>query len=538
MLLLGAAMSISASQQRKKYVNLAEYLAQIRGGEPDRILDEIKPDGKEFSETIFRKHGFKFEAKYDYTSTDPSDVLYQVRKYRHRTVKTLKRFAICYKDPDNGEWIFGSGGIKVVYRWADIASNTDAEIYFCEGEKDADRLASLGLVATTVAGQNWSETAAEALRDRTVYVLEDNDKAGRENSAASATALMGVAKTIHIVRLPDLNHKEDVSDWLDAGHTKEELIEICRDTPIWGVALFNIWDLDGVEVPVQVWSVPDRIPVGHTTLFSGEGAAGKSLIELQACVAHAIDVNWLGNSVRPGRALFIDAEDDTGAIHHRLYDILRHHGRRFADTRDKLYVKSLFAQDAVMAVGNRKSGRVETTILYEQILEMVGDLKPVRITIASSANIFAGNELDRTQVQQLVTHLTRLATIASGSLVLVSHPSLTGIKTDSGLSGSTQWHNAVRARVYIKGIKEVEGEPQGNLRIIEFRKNQYGPLTEEIVVKYHNGLFVPANTTVDQAARDEQADSVYLMVLKILTEQNQDLSPAPKAHNSAATMIS
>jgi RecA-family ATPase len=408
----------------------------------------------------------------------------------------------------------------------------------CEGEKDADRLASLGLVATTVAGQNWSEAAAEALRGRTVYILEDNDKAGRENSAASATAMMEMAKEIHIVRLPDLNHKEDVSDWLNAGHTKEELIDVCRTTPIWGVALFNIWDLDGVDVPVQIWSVPDRIPIGSTTLFSGEGAAGKSLIELQAGVAHALDVNWLGNSVRPGRALFIDAEDATDVIHRRLHDILTHHGRRFADLRDKLYVESLFAKDAVLAVGNRKSGKVETTILYAQILEMVGDLKPVRITIASSANVFAGNELDRVQVQQFVAHLSYLAAIASGSVVLVSHPSLAGIATDSGLSGSTQWHNAVRARVYIKGIKEEEGEPQGNLRVIEFRKNQYGPISEEIVVKYHNGLFVPANTTVDVAAREAQADSVYLAVLKILTDQNQDLSPAPKANYSAATLIS
>ena len=80
-------------------------------------------------------------------------------------------------------WVFGSGGLKVVYRWPDLDANPDANVYLCEGEKDADRLASLGLVATTVAGQNWSEAAAEALRGRTVYIFEDNDKAGRENSA-------------------------------------------------------------------------------------------------------------------------------------------------------------------------------------------------------------------------------------------------------------------------------------------------------------------------------------------------------------------
>ena len=51
---------------------LAEYLSQIRGGEADRIFDDIKPDGKEFSEKSFRKRGFKFEAKYDYTRSTPT----------------------------------------------------------------------------------------------------------------------------------------------------------------------------------------------------------------------------------------------------------------------------------------------------------------------------------------------------------------------------------------------------------------------------------------------------------------------------------
>jgi RecA-family ATPase len=129
--------------------------------------------------------------------------------------------------------------------------------------------------------------------------------------------------------------------------------------------------------------------------------------------------------------------------------------------------------------------------------------------------------------------------IAGGSLVLISHPSLSGIASNSGLSGSTQWHNAVRARYYIKGIKDESGEPGGNRRVIQFLKNNYGPISEEIVVEYRNGLFVPANTTVDQAAHDQQAEEVYLAILRTLTEQNQ--GPFSSAKNSrayAATVIS
>jgi RecA-family ATPase len=181
---------------------------------------------------------------------------------------------------------------------------------------------------------------------------------------------------------------------------------------------------------------------------------------------------------------------------------------------------------------------MEPTELFSKITEMVGDIKPTLIGIASSANVFAGNEIDRSQVQQFVTSLTRLAILARGSVVLISHPSLTGINTGTGLSGSTQWHNAVRARFYLKGLKEEEGEPKGTKRVIEFFKNQYGPLSENIVVEYRNGLYVPVeNTTVDQEVHHQHAEEAYLDALKVLIDQNQDLHPSQTSTNYAPKKI-
>ena len=119
---------------------------------------------------------------------------------------------------------------------------------------------------------------------------------------------------------------------------------------------------------------------------------------------------------------------------------------------DGLHLLSFVGRDAVLATVSR-NGKVEPTALYGQILEAAGDIRPKMIGIASSANVFSGAENDRSQVQQFVALLTRLAISANGSVQLISHPSLTGINSDSGLSGSTQWHNAVRARSYLKGIK-------------------------------------------------------------------------------------
>ena len=301
--------------------------------------------------------------------------------------------------------------------------------------------------------------------------------------------------------------------------------------------LIDMSSWDDEPVPQQEWAVYERIPTSHTTLFSGEGAAGKSLIQLQLSVATVIGSDWLGVVPKQGPALFVDAEDDVNIIHKRLWDITRHYGVKFADVKANLHVSSLSGKDAVLAFFNRSTSRIEPTPLYKELVEMARDLKPKIIGIASSANVFAGNEIDRSQVQQFIALLTRVASVANCAVTLISHPSLAGISTDSGLSGSTQWHNSVRARFYIKGLKAQNGEPEGDLRVIEFRKNNYGPISDGVIVQYKNGLFLPANTTEDRAVRDAEADDIYLTVLKILVSQNQDLSPKRKANNYAPTVI-
>jgi RecA-family ATPase len=135
--------------------------------------------------------------------------------------------------------------------------------------------------------------------------------------------------------------------------------------------------------------------------------------------------------------------------------------------------------------------------------------------------------------------MTRVAMAANGSVVLISHPSLTGISSDTGLSGTTQWHNSVRARFYLKSVKPSgDDAPDTNLRVIEFKKNNYGPVSESIPLRYLDGLFLPIDIgTVDQAARELHVDEVFLFVLKILHDQKQDLGVSRFAANYAPAKI-
>jgi RecA-family ATPase len=289
----------------------------------------------------------------------------------------------------------------------------------------------------------------------------------------------------------------------------------------------NTSNWDNEPVPDQEWAVLNRIPLKQCVLFSGEGAAGKSTVYLQQSAAHVLARDWLGTLPEPGPAIYIDAEDDEKVIHRRLAAITNHYQVTFGDLiKGGLHLISLAGQDAVLAAASR-NGKIEPTPLYKQLLEAAGDIKPIMMGFASSANVYAGSEIDRSQVQQFISLLTRLAITANGSVVLISHPSLTGINTDTGLSGTTQWHNAVRARFYMKSVKPEDGEqPDTDLREIVFKKNNYGAVSESIVLRYSNGLFLPLPgiASLDRIAKEAKADDVFLDLLRRFTAENRNVS--------------
>jgi RecA-family ATPase len=295
---------------------------------------------------------------------------------------------------------------------------------------------------------------------------------------------------------------------------------------------------DDEPVPERKWAIKDRVPANQAGLFSGEGGTGKSIIELTKDIAHATGKDWFGSLPEPGPAFYIGAEDDQDEIHIRLAAIASHYSVSFKDLKD-LYVLCLLGEDATLcAVG--RSGKVETTALYSRLKEAAIDIKPKNISIDTLSRAFAGNEVDRAQVYQFASHMQALAMAAGGSVTILSHPSLAGMASGSGISGSTAWHGAFRFRQYLKGAKAEPGEqPDGDLRELQFKKNQYGPTGETIVLRYQRGLFLPEHglSSIEKAARESEADAVLMAVGKKLEAGGNELSPAQTSHAYAPTVI-
>jgi RecA-family ATPase len=297
------------------------------------------------------------------------------------------------------------------------------------------------------------------------------------------------------------------------------------------------WDTD--PVPERQWAIRDRVPLKQAGLFSGEGGAGKSILELMKNVAHVSGKDWLGSMPEPGPAFYLGAEDDENEIHIRLAAIAAHYKVSFEKlTESGLKVMCLLGSDATLCYANGRSGKVETTPLYKELYEAAGDLRPKNISIDTLSRAFAGNEIDRVQVYAFAMHMQALAMVANGSVTVLSHPSLSGISSGSGISGSTAWHGAFRFRQYLTGMKPTDGEqPDGDLRQLELEKNQYGPTAEAIVLRYQRGQFLPEAgiLNLDRVAREQKAEDVFLELLARFERENRNVSDKPTAHSFAPT---
>lgn len=121
---------------------------------------------------------------------------------------------------------FGPSG-RLLYRLPPLlAASKEEYIWICEGEKDADTLARLGLIATTNPNgyAGWSDDFAKFFKDRKVIVVEDNDDAGRYRTSVIRRSIGKLAKSIDVVRFEDMAEKSDATDFIEAGGTVEELV--------------------------------------------------------------------------------------------------------------------------------------------------------------------------------------------------------------------------------------------------------------------------------------------------------------------------
>lgn len=165
-------------------------------------------------------------ATYDYVN-EVGELLYQVVRYEPKDFRQRR--------PDGrGGWIWSlKGRRRVLYELPRLLqSPPDQWVFIVEGEKDANNLLDLQLIATTNAQGvgKWEPHFNHWLAGRRVCILPDNDDAGRKHAYTIAAQLQPLAKQVRVVQLPTLPLKGDVSDWLAAGNTTKSLLEFVENS--------------------------------------------------------------------------------------------------------------------------------------------------------------------------------------------------------------------------------------------------------------------------------------------------------------------
>lgn len=226
--------------QEKENISKFEALKMIYNN-LSLILD-FKPNKIEkLEQYIYKKkqlEGYKIESIYIYELEDYTPSFLKI-KYRNLTLKTDKTMRT-YKLIDEGEYYrlalkSKEGDFEhTIYNYPKVkqALQKQQNIYIVEGEKDVETLRKLGLVATTIYSKKWQDIYNEQLQGAKVVFIGDTGEAGEQYKELMWQNLKKIAKSFKIVTLPELEQlgeNKDVTDWLESGHTRNELLDIAEN---------------------------------------------------------------------------------------------------------------------------------------------------------------------------------------------------------------------------------------------------------------------------------------------------------------------
>ena len=235
----------------------------------------------------------------------------KVAKYRTKAGK--KSFPQYHWE--NGRWESGKPkGPAIPYHLPELlAAPPGAMVWICEGEKDAETLAALGLISTTNPGgagkwtpelNKWFSGFAGA------YVLEDNDAPGHKHAAQVATALSGIIPDVRVLTFHELPEHGDVTDWTEAGGTLAKLLERAAQAPRF--AELECSRASDEEMEALDWLWPGRYALGKIGLLVGLPDEGKGLTLSDIMARITCGMAWPCNEGNAplGSVLLLTAEDD------------------------------------------------------------------------------------------------------------------------------------------------------------------------------------------------------------------------------------
>jgi RecA-family ATPase len=299
--------------------------------------------------------------------------------------------------------------------------------------------------------------------------------------------------------------------------------EVSGQAPAAPLALVCPSAWHGVPIPTRRWLATDRIVANDAIILSGDGGAGKTTIALQLAVAVAKDLgDWLGTTCQAGPVIFFSGEEPEDEMRRKLHDAARQRGLE-PDDIENLHFHFAEPDNCLLGIG-RPNGPIMPTPLFGSLREAARQIRPALIVVDSIAATFGGNQNDRVHARTFVGLFRKLAREIDCAILLLDHPSLSGINSGTGRGGSMDWQNATRGRMYFETLTD---DDNGAERVLTVKKTNYGKEGERILLRWQDGCFIPLGTAPApaRAAADAIADQTYLDCLDIATGQGLNVFP-------------
>jgi hypothetical protein len=422
---------------------------------------------------------------------EDGEQLFIKQRFKTNTAKG-KDYKLVSIGPDGAKRYSMSGTRLVPYRFPELlnAKTAGRTIFLTEGEKAADALVSIGVIATSAhAGSgSWPEEITQYFAGAVVIMVPDNDLAGWKYAHKVAAALVPVVKSLRILDLPVEDPTDDAWEWVNVlGGTRQELVELAKVSPLVASAddvtiparlvaaqemvapatpnatnatnatpagnvhqetdktykPFKIESWQSVKDEPVNWLIQDVIPEKSFVALYGPPASFKSFIAMDIAECIASGRPWLGKEINgTGPVLYIAGEGH-GGIGARIAAIKQHH-----NTPDEAQVYVVRSQ-----INLRSSVEDFTNLILaidELVQELGVDLR--MIVIDTLARAFGGgNENSSDDMGAFIQATGKIQNRYKCSLMLLHHA---GKDTTKGLRGHSSLLGAVDTQMEIMRFPE------------------------------------------------------------------------------------
>jgi hypothetical protein len=326
-------------------------------------------------------------------------------------------------------------------------------VYVLEGEKCADLVRKLGLVATTSSHGNASAHRSNwaPLAGKTVVMVPDRDSPGEKYIADVGQALseLDPGPIVKVLRLPLSNDGDDVEQWLEAvpdswglEECRAGLERLAAEAPAWEPSIEappSRGKIPGANVicaadvvPREIeWLWPGRLARGMLTTMAGDPKNGKSMTTLDISARLSRGAPFPdGSHCEVGSTIILSAEDDVSRV---IVPRLRAMGA----TLSRIH----FIESVRLANGREALPSLDQDV--EAIEKEAKNLGDCKLIVIDPVSAYLGNTDDHknTALRGVLSPLKGMAERLGVSVILVTHLSKGG--------GTNSKHRVIGSIAYI-----------------------------------------------------------------------------------------